>query len=771
MAFFAHSSPNKGQGPPEGWELLKDHLRKVAKVARELARSARPLDDALGEAAGAAGLLHDLGKYQLAWQQYLKDSAANLSAKSVPHAIYGAAYAAFWMDNLPVALAVAGHHAGLHDCQGLTGLGQKLTRDQNHFSDVLNGILPTVRKDLEELPEGELPDPFPGDDEHSQRRREFWTRILFSVLVDADRLETERFTTGGRPEAQRLDRHGLAEKMLSKLQEAKAGKAAKGKEGKTDPGLLQLRNRIYDECVCAGERERGFFELTVPTGGGKTLSGMAFALAHARKHSLRRVIVVIPYLSIIEQNAREYRTIFGPESVVEHHSAVGEQEMKGAAGEPPHRTAAELATENWDGPVIVTTSVQFLETLLESSPRRCRKLHNVARSVVLFDEAQALPTHILNPLVNVFRELWATFGCSVVFSTATQPAFRHGPGLSEGLKPGELVAIVPKNLTAEAFRWLQRVNYRLELSSPWDWDTLIGRLSESDHKQVLCVLNTRRHARAVWEKLRATVGEKNCVIHLSSAMCAEHRINVLGRAENPAPGTVRARLKEGLPCWLVSTQAIEAGVDVDFPLVFRALAPLDSIVQAAGRCNREGGLKEAGGHSTRGEVVVFQPADEGMPPGLYQAATGKARTYLGEVTSEQLATDPEVFARYFTELYGVADCDAHGIQAKRAGMQYREVAALARVIADSGTPVIVPYTAAKKWIQRIEKSGTFNQAVRRRLQRYTVNIRANDLIQLQALGAVHSLLGPDSPWVLAEAAYDRDLGVVIRGFSPEDFIQ
>ena len=292
------------------------------------------------------------------------------------------------------------------------------------------------------------------------------TRTLFSALVDADRLETERVTTGERPDGRRLDKDQLAEQLLKKLHHAREDKARKAKEGKTDFALLRLRNRIYDECTIAGEQEGGFFELTVPTGGGKTMSGMAFALAHARKHRLRRVIVVIPYLSIIEQNAREYRKILGAETVVEHHSAVGEQEVKGTAEEPPRRSAAELATENWDAPIIVTTSVQFLETLLESSPRRCRKLHNVARSAILFDEAQALPTHILNPLVSVFRELVDTFGCSIVFSTATQPAFQHGIGLTEGMKPGELKSILPSDLVTEAFESLLRVNYRVELEPP-----------------------------------------------------------------------------------------------------------------------------------------------------------------------------------------------------------------------------------------------------------------------------------------------------------------
>jgi CRISPR-associated endonuclease/helicase Cas3 len=492
---------------------------------------------------------------------------------------------------------------------------------------------------------------------------------------------------------------------------------------------------------------------------------MAFALAHAKSQDLRRVIVVIPYLSIIEQNAREYRSVLGPENVVEHHSAVSEQEAGTSGHEPHRRSPSDLATENWDSPIIVTTSVQFLESLLEASPRRCRKLHNVARSVIIFDEAQALPTRILNPLVSVFRELVETFGCSIVFSTATQPAFRRGTGLTEGLEPDELKPILTLDLVAESFRSLQRVEYRPEFDATWDWDTLVGRLIDGEFTQGLCVLNTRRHAREVWEKLQEKLTDRAAIFHLSSAMCAEHRIAVLGDPANPASGSVRYRLKHGLPCWLVSTQVIEAGVDVDFPRVFRALGPLDSIVQAAGRCNREGKLK-------RGEVVVFQPADPGIPRGFYQMAAGEARTFLGEYTGEELATDPAIFARYFNIIYGRADCDSHGIQPLRAAFQFREVAGLARVIEDGGTPVIVSYGPSPGLINEIRRLGNFDRAALRRLQRFTVNLRRTDWLELERRTAVEPLLPscPEGPHILHPAAYHDRLGVVIADRAADDFI-
>ncbi len=770
MPHYAHSlkhDPNTNK-----WEKLADHLQAVAGRARTLAESATNLGSSLAIAAEVAGLLHDLGKYRPEWQAYLNASAAGQDPPSVPHAIHGAAYAEHLLNNTLLAMVIAGHHSGLHD---LVSLAQTLANEEQTHRAICEQIVPIAQSEAPSFPTTALPSPFDGDDELTYRRFEFWTRVLFSVLIDADRLETERFYSGGRPSGPRLDCGGLVVVLLAKLHEAKSNKAAKASGGNTNPKLLALRNDIYESCLTAASQTRGFFELTVPTGGGKTLSGMAFALKHAERHGLRRVIVVIPYLSIIEQNAQEYRTVLGSENVVEHHSAVAEQEAKKVSGESPRRTFAELATENWDAPVIVTTSVQFLETLLESSPRRCRKLHNVARSVVLFDEAQSLPTHILNPLVSVFRELVDSFGCSVVFSTATQPAFRVGTGLTEGLNPDELKPILPPELVTESFLSLQRVDYNPELSTAWDWDTLVGRLtglSGERYSQGLCVLNTRKHAREVWEKLRKKATDEDAVVHLSSAMCAEHRLAVLGDPEKPAPGSVRHRLRHGLPCWLVSTQVIEAGVDVDFPRVFRALGPLDAIVQVAGRCNREGGLKDAAGNPTRGKVVIFQPADEGMPRGLYQTATGKARTFLGEFTSEDLATKPEVFVRYFSELYGVANCDAHGIQSKRKDFQFREVAEKARVINDGGTPVIVSYGASPGLIATIRSAGRFDRSVLRKLQRFAVNLRYADWAELEQRTMIEPLLAscPDGPHVLHTAAYHNELGVVIADRPPEDFI-
>jgi CRISPR-associated endonuclease/helicase Cas3 len=761
MPFYAHSGSSDDLAV-DG-QRLADHLRGVAAKAADLADRAAA-DPALTAAARTAGLLHDLGKYQPEWQAYLAAEVRKRgSGRSVPHAIHGAAYAFAHLGNGPIALAIAAHHSGLADASLLSNA---LESGQKVSPSVLSRLVADARGEIFELPtHSPSPDWAADTDNGTARRLEFWTRVLFSILVDADRLETERFSTKRDRERIELDPSVLLAILDGRRPSPRSD---------TPVGVNALRNTVYAECVAAGRRDRGFFHLTVPTGGGKTRSGMAFALAHAKAHNLRRVFVVIPYLSIIEQNAREYRRVFGDDVVLEHHSAVAVEDAKTSPGEAYRsKSPAELAAENWDAPVVVTTSVQFLETLLAASPRRCRRLHNVARSVVVFDEAQCLPTRLLNPLLDVFRDLVTNWGCSVVFSTATQPMFKHSPGnLTHGLRDEELNPVLSEGLQTQLFRDLQRVTYRNETATPWDWDELVRQLVDAPDRQALCVLNTRRHAKEVWEMLRAAVRDQHGdeaargVRHLSSAMCAEHRTDVLGKRDAVEPGTVYQRLRDGEPCWLISTQVVECGVDVSFPRAFRAVGPLDSIVQVGGRVNREGERTD------RGEVVIFRPADDSLPTGIYKSATGEAMTVLGEIDPDQLATDPAVFERYFRSLYGRADTDGGGIQRKRAEFKFQEVAELARVIEDGGRSVIVPYQSAIRLVQTIKARGWYDRSDLQTLQRYSVNLRPYDLRTARELG-----LGPlvpggedDGPWVLPENCYDKDLGVVLRGLTPEQFI-
>lgn len=746
MEYFAHTAegPDRSRLPASsgGWQPLSVHLRNVAKLAKQFA-------EPFGFSAEAelAGLLHDLGKYRDEFQLYLRGERT--CSVETQHAIYGAAWALDPHQQLGSLLAVAGHHTGLHDLLDAQASATK--------SAILTALPELVRRVQSEL--GELPAPT-GVPSHvkSELSAEFYTRLLFSCLVDADRLDTA-YWPAQVPGDLVLD----SELLLLRVAEERRRKQ------QSNPGspLAELRNRIFDSCRDAGSQPQGFFSLTVPTGGGKTLSLMAFALAHAKAHSLRRVIVVIPYTSIIEQNAAEYRRVLGDEVVLENHSSV---KLRDDVCEE-EKSRLELVSENWDAPIIVTTSVQFLESLFAASPARCRKLHRVARSVVIFDEAQTLPPSLLKPTFSVFRELATNYGVSFVFSSATQPAFRRSAALPDGFAGGELREIAPE--PSELFRCLRRVKYHLpRKDETLDWPELADRLASVP--QVLCVVNLTRHAATLWEQLTKRLPADERPIHLSSAMCPQHRLDLID--------SIRRRLRGNLHCRVVSTQLIEAGVDVDFPVVWRAMGPLDSIVQVAGRCNREGHLAE-------GEMHVFRPADHQLPPGVYRAASDQAAISvagLGDTASECLAVDSALFGQYFNSLYQVVNTDYAGkgepsIQEDRASLRFREVARKARVIDDSGQPVIVandssgrefaaPLIKEIRYRQCVPGQPRFIREDLRRLQRFMVNVHSHMYQQLQANMHLCSLLPNLEIFVLNEGLYHPELGLLIDKLPLETFL-
>lgn len=740
--------------------LLREHLDFVGKLARHFSETACP---ALSGLAEWAGRLHDLGKYRDEFQAYLRNQRD--SSIETHHAVYGAV-AAFQRESYGLAFAIAGHHAGLHD---LNDLQELLCGSKYRAVERVPHLLGRFERELGVLPE-RIPDPdFIDASPHSI---EFYIRMLFSLLIDADRLDTEAHANSFC----RLPITMNAAELLQRLLEEKNRKSSEGE-------LNALRNRIFQICLDSAIGDPGFFSLTVPTGGGKTLSGMAFALAHTARHKLRRVIVVIPYLSIIEQNAAQYRRVLDPDNegiVVEHHSGVPipEDLDESRPLSPFEKHPAAYAAENWDAPVIVTTSVQFIETLFASRTSRCRRLHNIARAVVIFDEVQTLPSHLLSPLLNVLRELRRHYGTSFVFSTATQPAFRRRPlSLAEGFGPEEIKPILDDEVAKKVFGRLNRVVFKPlpRCDETLAWDVLANSMAKRD--QALCVLNVRRHAFELWEQLRNLVpaGEKDSVFHLSSAMCAEHRLAVLGEDREPAPSTIRWRLRNKQPCRLVSTQLIEAGVDVDFPVVWRALAPMDSIVQTAGRCNRENLLKDENGSAKAGEVIVFRPEQHSLPAGLYKTATGLTATLLDGMDMEELTTNPALFERYFDRLYQLVPTDRQ-IQEEREKLHFRKVAALARVIEDDTQAVIVPYGKAIEIVRDIRERPLETGRPRidrddvRRLQRYMVNLHTRDYQRLLTLKAVRPLLPNLDIPVLDAGWYHDHLGVLIDQRPTEDFL-
>lgn len=755
--YYAHSG-NKHND----WHLLRDHLQAVGDLTEQFADKN---NIALKEAAYWSGLLHDLGKYRDEFQQYLKKEREGGS--DTHHAVYGAALA-FQNEWLGPAFAIAGHHAGLHDLDQL----QALVCDAKYRADDrLPSIVERFEKEICTIVKKVNEPEFAKNNPH---RTEFYIRMLFSSLIDADFLDTEFHYTGKHRDSLQLDTL-LAKILLQRLVEEKESKPQLGE-------LNAVRSRLFQQCLDKAKETPGFFSLTVPTGGGKTLSAMAFALAHASKpkNQLRRIIVVIPYLSIIEQNAAQYRRILDPENqdiVIEHHSAVkiADDTNESRPLKPFEKHAEEYAAENWDAPIIVTTSVQLIESLFACRTSRCRKLHNIAHSVIIFDEVQTLPPHLLNPLLNVFRDLRENYGVSFVFSTATQPSFRHRPlSLSEGFKKGEVEEITKD--TANLFASLNRVNIHIpKADETKTWDKLASDLAEP--KQSLCIVNVRNDAFSLWEKLRRAVSEddKSSVFHLSSAMCAEHRLDILGADRDPLPGTIRYRLRHQQPCRLVSTQLIEAGVDVDFPAVWRALGPLDSIVQAAGRCNRENNLCDADGNPTLGEVIVFRPEDNKLPPGIYKTATDLTATLLAGNDANALSTDHTLFEHYFDQLHQLVPVDSD-IQNERGKLHFRKVADKARVIKDETQAVIVPYGKGIDLIEAIQtRTATkdrprFDRTDMRKLQRFMVNLRSNDFKRLLAQRAITQLLPNLNIYVLGGGWYHPELGIVIDQRPLEDFL-
>ena len=749
--WFAHTAKlADGRPDPDQshWQPLRFHLKNVAKLAKQFAAP-------LGVAAEAelAGLLHDLGKYRDEFQAYLRGERG--SSVETQHAVFGAAWAAEdGRSLLASALAVAGHHAGLHDCGDLQGM---FAKPALRLKQTLPDLIARCEAELGSLP---LPPP-PPPWVNNELSAEFYTRLIFSCVVDAD-----RFDTAGWPETPPPDRVLEPEPLLRQTYAERAEKAAKN----PDSPLAALRNRIFDTAIERAALPAGFFSLTVPTGGGKTLASMAFALAHAKAHGLRRIIVVIPYLSIIEQNAAEYRRILGEDVVLENHSGVRPKDDLAEE----EKSRLELVSENWDAPIIVTTSVQFLESLLASSPSKCRKLHRIPRSVVIFDEVQTLPAHLLKPTFNVFRELAANYGTSFVFSSATQPAFRKCAALPDGFDPHELREIAPE--PADLFRKLRRVNYHLpKASETLDWPQLAERMASTP--QALCVVNLTRHAKELWERLKGILPGEDAPVHLSSALCPQHRLALIQ--------IIRERLIAGQPCRVVSTQLIEAGVDVDFPVVWRALGPLDSIVQVAGRCNREG-------RRVAGAVHVFRPLDHKLPPGVYRAASDQAAITLAmlgddEAASIRLATDPQLFRDYFQNLYQAVNTDyakrgEPSIQEDREQLRYREVSRKAKVIADEGQPVIIardnfnrPYAAPL--IEEIRKrqiapgQPRFTRDDLRRLQRFMVNVHSHKFQQLESMKHIRPLLPNLELYVLDDGFYHPELGLVIDNRPLEDFLQ
>lgn len=683
MPYYAHI--RQDENGETVYQTVAEHLTGTAALCREFAA-----DFGAGSDGELAGLTHDLGKCTDGFQKRLLENGP-----IVDHATAGALLCA-QQGHIFTAACVAGHHGGLQDL-GNTRVDQ--TDAPTFCGRIKRGIEGHVFEHCGEscvtLPSGFRPS-VPG---HDKLQISFWTRMLYSCLVDADFLDTERFMDGERGRGGYDDLPTLLRRLKEYI--------APWQEPKTV--LNKLRCKILNSCLDTGSKPKDIYTLTVPTGGGKTVASLAFALRHAVAHGMKRVIYVVPYTSIIEQNAEVFREILGDGNVLEHHSGVQFELSDGASPEEVRRA---LAAENWDMPVIVTTAVQFFESIYANRSSKCRKLHNLADSVIILDEAQMLPLCHLRPCVAAMASLAEQFRSTLVLCTATQPSL--GDLLHTYAPNCPVTELCPQ--TAEEYDRFRRVTFRQE--GILEDDALAKRLSE--HRQVLCIVNSRKAAQSIFARL-----PQEASFHLSTLMVPAQRQTLLDE--------IRRRLKAGEPCHVVSTSLIEAGVDVDFPAVYRELAGLDSVLQAAGRCNREG--KRAPEESI---VTVFERAE--LPPMLFRTAIGATREAL--MNSCDIGAW-ETMQNYFDALRSLSGetLDKSGvIKAFEKGINgcelpFRTVAENFHLIDQNTRTVYVPFGGGAALIERL-KAGECSKELYRKLGRYAVSVYEPHFQKLYAAGAL-----------------------------------
>ncbi len=774
---WAHARPDAIDGKFKP-HCLAEHLKNVSNLAAIFAQGFGK------DWAYAAGLLHDLGKYRPGFQQYIRQVNsvdAHIEGRVKDSDKTHSAAGALWAERLLVErfgpqgqmmarvlqYVIAGHHAGLDNWDG--GLAARLASSdaERELADALstnppNSLLRPEALDLslKDLPLGDESRGTPG-------RFALWLRMLFSALVDADFLDTESFMNEGRNQA----RGGAPtiEALQTILTQHLAALAANA----PDTPVNRQRQAILAQCRNKSAKAPGVFTLSVPTGGGKTLSSLAFALDHAVRHGKRRVIYAIPYTSIIEQTADIFRGVFaalGEDAVIEHHS--------NAESEPERETSrSRLACENWDAPLVVTTNVQLFESLFARRTSRCRKLHNLVHSVIVLDEAQLLPVEFLQPIVDVLRLLVQDFGVTLVLCTATQPVLTGS--LSQdprrGLRRGfdtqavtEIIDDVPALYDA-----LERVRVHVppDLNTARAWPELADELSQ--HQAMLAIVSRRADARELFNLVRQRDAQ-GCW-HLSALMCAQHRSDVIAeiklalrqRRESLAAGRAAS------PVRVVSTQLVEAGVDLDFPMVYRALAGLDSIAQAAGRCNREGKL------AGLGDVHVFIPPTQ-APPGLLRQARDTCKTLWHERPEKPF--DLKLFQRYFERLYHDAKLDDKGIcdalrlvadpRARTLAVRFKDASDKFRLIDnEDAATVLVRYRSPNTkeninaLIGMLERDGP-SRWLMRKLQRYGVTIYRHQLAKLVSGGDIREVPSCPGLYVQIEdwdAFYDPLLGANVDG--------
>lgn len=698
-----------------------EHQQGVAELASMFAS-----EFGMSDLGRLMGWLHDKGKEQVGWQKYIQGVTGynpNYShIKSGPnHSFVGARIAQIQYPHLAplIAQPIAGHHRGLYDyCEYIEETKKDVPKEV-----LMPEVQPCAMISLRHLR--------PYDYHHI-------IRMLFSCLVDADSLDTEAFMAPEQASLRGI--HTTMEELLNKLE----GYLSHLQQQSEDTEVNRIRNYVQAQCVKESQGEVGFYSLTVPTGGGKTLASVLWALRHAVRNHLHRVIVAVPYTSIIVQTATTLKAIFGEENVLEHHSNVNPDDIK----DRELRERMQLATENWDYPIIVTTNVQLFESLFSNKRSDCRKLHNIVKSVLILDEVQSLPMNFYKPIVHTLDTLCRFFGTSVLFTTASQPVLT---GRIEGTNPSvgfDALAFVHEIISAEAklHDKLRRVELKIE-ESPKSYDEIAAELAK--HQRVLCIVNTRRDAKELYERLP----KEGISLHLSRMMCPAHLATTIQH--------IKHSLKEesNCPIRVIATQLVEAGVDIDFPVVYRQEAGLDSILQAARRCNREG----KNGICT---TYVFSFGKEHPLPSGFISQTNNARLNMA---GQYDWFAPEAMTAYFKQLHcRIDNFDKQQMQELlcKPACEFEEAANRFHLIDDETTPVLINWHDSIGLYQRLLVEGPSYQLMKQMAQ-YSVSIRKHDFDKLKSIGAIEEPF--ESIYVITNPAfYHDDTGLSIENHWVEE---
>lgn len=691
-----------GGNPP--YQTIQAHLEETASLMEEFCSKFT-----CPEIGTVCGTLHDIGKYSDDFQKRVRghpiradhSTAGAKTAADFAKTIRGKTQMAYSL----LSYVIAGHHAGLPNG------GNANSSDADLVPRLLNcdlNIYSAWKSEIENplINLDNFQDGFSYADMKELGFSFFlYTHFLFSALVDADRISAQMFS-GSLPKKTYPSLSSMRDTL-----EAYMGERFKNAEGE----LNRIRNGILNSCRKAGELPPGMFTLTVPTGGGKTLSSLTFALNHAVRNNMDRIIYTIPFTSIIEQNAAVYKNIFGENNVLEHHSNFLLPKSKAGNQDSPENENAQLAfaVSNWDAPLILTTNVQFFESLFSAHPSRSRKVHNITNSIIILDEVQALPNTLLRPCMFALAELVKNYNCTVVLCTATQPDF-----MENGVLPDMRVTNIVENYP-ELFEKMKRVE-----------PAYIGTKNLSEisalvkkERQCLCIVNSKKHARELYK----SIGDSEDNYHLSTNMYPEHRKRVLAE--------IRNKLSENKPCRVISTQLIEAGVDVDFPVVYRSLSGVDSLQQAAGRCNREGKL------DTYGKFFVFTPAEKKYAGSPYLAQTAGVSSTLSDRNYLSL----ETVKAYFKELFSIRSdlMDEHDIlslcktavEANPPNYPFRSISDLFKMIADEGSAVVIPDTVDARRLLALADETNID-FIQTKISPYCINIRENKLEELYAAGVL-----------------------------------